>query len=139
MRLVWILGLAGLIPMAAGAFAPALPPAMAVPLQAAALSYGAIIAAFMAGTHWGLALYAPGDAAPDGRLLLAIVAALAAWGITFLSKTPAGLALTALFAALFCMDAWMARRGLHAIDYWRLRQILSAGAALSYFGIAVSP
>ncbi|MBY8965693.1 DUF3429 family protein [Algiphilus sp.] len=125
--------------MVAGAFAPALPSTVAGPLQAAALSYGAIIAAFMAGSHWGLALYAPADAAPGTRLLLAIAAALAAWILGFLPKAPAALALAALFAALFLMDAWMARRGLHALDYWRLRQILSAGAALSYFGIAVSP
>lgn len=139
MRLVWILGLAGLIPMAAGVAAPAFPEPTAQQLQHAAMSYGAVIAAFMAGSHWGLALYAPADSAPGGRLLLAIIAGLCAWGTIFLPRVAGALALSALFVAIFFIDAWMARRGLHTPEYWRLRQILSAGATLSYFGIALSP
>lgn len=139
MRLVWILGIAGLIPMIAGVMAPAFDQSTAQMLQNGAMHYGVVIAAFMAGSHWGLALYAPADSAPGARLVLAITAALGAWGASFLPRPSGAVALTALFVAIFLIDAWMARRGLHAAEYWRLRQILSAGAALSYFGIALSP
>lgn len=135
MAIVWLLGIAGLLPMLMGVIAPALPGGAA--LQQAALLYGCIICAFMAGSHWGLALYAA--QARSSRLILAIAVSLAAWGMALAPRWLAGLGLTAAFIVLFCMDSWMARRGLHDPEYWRLRQILTAGASLSYIGIAISP
>ena len=137
MPLTWILGLAGLLPMAAGLLAPFSPAPEAV--REAALLYGVVICAFMAGTHWGLALYAPAGEAHELRLAVSVVPALLAWGAAFLAPTLGALALTALFGLLYAVDARLARRGLHFPDYWRLRQILSAGAALCYFGIALAP
>lgn len=137
MRLAWILGIAGLVPMIAGVFAPAFAAFDGAPLQQAAMVYGCIICAFMAGTHWAFAIYA--DRGRDARLLLSVGIALLAWWFVFLPRPAAGILLAACFALLFAIDSWMARNGMHMPDYWRLRQVLSAGAALSYIGLALAP
>lgn len=97
--LTWILGLAGLLPMALGLFAPL------YGAPKAALLYGTVICAFMAGTHWGLALYAPDGQARELRLVLSVAPALPAWGTAFLTPTLTALALTALFGLLFAGEA----------------------------------
>lgn len=137
MPTTWILGLAGLLPMVAGLLAPL--SAAPAALHEAVLLYGGVIAGFMAGTHWGLALHAGEGQGRDLRLMVSVIPALLAWLALLLAPRMAALALVGLFALLYAIDASLGRRGLIDRDYWRLRQILSAGAALCYFGIALSP
>lgn len=137
MPLTWTLGLAGLLPMAGGLLAPLFPATEAA--RSAALLYGVVISAFMAGTHWGLALHAPSGQAREPRLAVSIVPALLAWGAAFLAPRLGALALVGRFGLLFAIDARLAACGLHDPDHWRLRRIPSASAALCSSGIALTP
>ena len=127
--LAWPLGLAGLIPFAAGALAVALGwHAAAFPLAA----YGATILAFLGAVHWGLALAAPGDAAAE-RLAWGVVPSLWAWVALLL---PLPVALPVLGAGILAtagLESVAARRGLVSGAWLRLRWVLSLGAAASLF------
>jgi hypothetical protein len=136
-RMIWTLGLAGVLPFAAGVLAPLLPDGWQPRTLELTLLYAALLLAFLGGTHWGFALYA--EEAPQMRLVLAVLPPLYALGMLQLPRPAAALALAAGFAAVFALDSWLARRGLHHPDYWRLRQILTAVACLALTAVALQP
>ncbi len=127
--LAWPLGLAGLIPFAAGALAVALGWHWAAfPLAA----YGATILAFLGAVHWGLALATPDQASAE-RLAWGVVPSLWAWVALLL---PLPVALPVLGAGILAtagLETVAARRGLVSGAWLRLRWVLSLGAAGSLF------
>ena len=126
-----LLGLAGLIPFWALAVGLLLHGALNVSppqLDAALATYGAIIASFLGGIRWGLAVPA-GD---SGRhYAISVVPSLAAWGL-LAAPEPwrlAGLGLVAL--ALGPIDLDLVRSGMAPVWFGTLRLILSGGAGVA--------
>jgi hypothetical protein len=99
----------------------------AVMLRTAAINalmlYGVVIASFMAGAPWGLAMVAArnGAAAIGPRLAISVLPALAAIGLWYLPPTPALLGLAAVFCALLMVDIATARQGAAPARYPTLR------------------
>jgi len=85
--------------------------------------YGVVIASFMAGAQWGLAIVATrGAAAAIGpRLALSVLPALAAFGLWHLPPTSALLGLAGVFCALAFVDIVAARQGAAPAWYPALR------------------
>lgn len=86
-----------------------------------AASYGAIIASFMAGTHWGLAMTQQGVTGAV-IVILSVILALGAW-MAWLLVAPI-IAVTAyikIFALLLIGDILLYRRGVISSAYFRLR------------------
>lgn len=87
--------------------------------------YAAVIASFLCGMHWGVALLAP--RAPSVPLLLGSnVAALAAWAAAMAPASIGFLAFAALFAAVAAIDQLLHRTGIWPDWFWRLRLTISA-------------
>lgn len=113
------LGRAGLVPFVALAAALWLAPPTAAPwAQVALVAYGATIASFLGGIHWGLAMRA--GRVPAATLLWGVVPSLVAW-LGLLLAPPAGLLLLSAllwtcYAAdrvaypRFQVDAWLPLR-----------------------------
>jgi len=131
-RLVWPLGLGGLLPFLATASLAVAGPAGWQPAALTALgAYGAVILAFVGAVHWGFALPLAGQP-PLGttpRLVLGVLPALVGWLALLLPTSPGLWLLAAGVLATLTTEAWAARRGHMAIGYFRLRVVLSAGAA----------
>lgn len=87
--------------------------------------YGAVIASFVCGMHWGAALFAP-DALAVRLFLLSNVAALLAWLAALLTPQPGFLLLAVIFAALLGVDRHLRARGVWAGWFWQLRVAISA-------------
>jgi hypothetical protein len=115
------LGLAGVLPFAAGAIALALLDGPAAQAAARALvAYGAVILSFLGAVHWGLELAAPASGAAR-RLAAGVLPSLAGW-IALLLEPRAGLALLVVafgafwlyehrvFGASRLSPAWLALR-----------------------------
>ena len=137
-RAALVLGAAGLLPTLA---------ALGVMLIArgrehdiafrAAVSYGAVILSFLGGAWWGLAAARghPRDLA--WWLGLAVLPALAAWGVVFLATPLAVAVLSGLFLATLWVDRELGRRFV-APDWWlAMRVPLSLCMAGLYMIIAV--
>jgi hypothetical protein len=127
-RSLFLLGYAGLIPFIAGPLWLTLAPDSAPPwLDQAWLLYAALIAAFMAGTFWGLALVVAEN--PAGRLgmLLSAVLMLLAWGAALLPFFTALLALAIVFLLLALAELWRERVLDPMSSYFRLRIALTVG------------
>lgn len=102
-----------------------------------AVTYGAVILAFLGGAWWGLAAARAHPRDLAWWLGLAVLPALAAWGIAY-RPTPLGTALlSALFLAALWADRELARR-LVAPPWWLpMRLPLSLCMAGLYMIIAV--
>jgi Protein of unknown function (DUF3429) len=99
--------------------------------RTALLTYGAVIASFLGGIRWGLAVAQP-DKAPVRRdYVLSVVPSLAAWGALALPASWDMRALGALILALGLIDQDLAARGLAPAWFGRLRLGLSLGAGLA--------
>lgn len=130
-----LLGLGGLIPFAvlSGLLVSGYGPRLGWPQDGVRLTlatYGAVIASFLGGMRWGIALRETAImmAVDFG---LSVVPALLAWACL---AAPAGLSLIALailIAAWGVVDQDLPRRGLAPPWFGRLRAILSAGAAIA--------
>ncbi|MEM6549781.1 MAG: DUF3429 domain-containing protein [Pseudomonadota bacterium] len=133
------LGLAGLIPFAAGAIATwVLEPPFSILARDMLAVYGAVILSFMGGCRWGFA--AAGLGSGPGWLPLATSVAPAIFGwITVFSPHPQPFFyLSVGFAALLGADLLLTKEG-GAPDWWpSLRWPLTAGviASLSAAGFA---
>lgn len=132
----YILGLSGLLPFVAlsALCLTRAGPIFGVSLRAALLAYGAVIASFLGGIRWGVALREPGPAWRD--LALSVVPALLAWGCLAV-RAPldlVGLGLLVLVWGLVDQD--MPRRGLTPAWFGRLRLLLSGVAGLSLLAAA---
>ena len=100
--------------------------------------YGALIASFVCGIHWGAALFAPRGLAVS-LLFASNVGALLAWLAALLPPQPGFLLLAAIFAGLLAIDRHLRRAGLWHAWFWTLRLAISAavvGACL-WIGLAV--
>jgi hypothetical protein len=141
-RVPLVLGVAGLLPFAflamlvvtgwhdqLGWSAPA--------TRAALLTYGAIIASFLGGIRWGLALGESGRrAALD--YALAVLPSLLAWGALLLPGPGAPAALALLIGGWGFVDQDLVRRGVAPPWFGQLRAMLSAGAGLSLLAAALA-
>ena len=89
--------------------------------------YSIVIAGFMAGAQWGLAVVVThGDAAAIGsRLAISVLPALAAFGSWYLPPRPALLALAGIFCALLMVDIAATRQGAAPAWYPALRMQLT--------------
>lgn len=130
--LIFALGYAGLIPFFVGpawlAFAPASAPAW---LDALWLSYAALIAAFMAGTFWGMAMFAAEG--PEGQLgmVMSTVLMLLAWLATALPMKLELLALAGVFLLLALAEVWRERVLDPLSGYFQLRITLTVGVCIA--------
>jgi hypothetical protein len=133
LRLLWTLGLSGLLPFAAAALAVLLAPDYWGGFARGALiAYGAVILSFLGAVHWGLALRAPATEAwaTPARLVLGVVPSLIAWLAMLLFEAPSLILLAAGILGTAALEHWAAGRGLVPGFYLRLRWVLSFGAAL---------
>ncbi|RUT28550.1 DUF3429 domain-containing protein [Arsenicitalea aurantiaca] len=87
--------------------------------------YGAVIAAFICGIHWGAAMFAPERMAPR-LLILSNFLALLAWLSALLPPTAGFLSLAAVFGSLLLVDRHLFRAGLWPDWFWTLRIAISA-------------
>lgn len=125
-----LLGLAGLIPFAAGALAVWVWPESTFP-SAALAGYGAVILSFMGGCRWGLAAAGLGEGPAMRPLAISVIPSLYAWAVVFLWSPAPLLALAVGFAALLAADMALTREG-GAPAWWpALRWPLTAGAVAS--------
>lgn len=126
--LVYLLGYAGLIPFLAGpawiTIAPDTTPGW---LDQLWLMYAAMIASFMAGTFWGMALLVAEG--PNGKIGMALSGALMllAWGSLALSFRGSLYALGAVFVLLVLAEIWRERVLDPLSGYFTLRATLTAG------------
>lgn len=131
-RLLWTLGLLGLLPFIAGALAVLLAPDhWGGFARGALIAYGAVILSFLGAVHWGLALRAPPAEAwaTPARLVLGVVPSLIGWAALLLLEAASPPLLAAGILATAAMEQWAAGRGLVPGFYMRLRWVLSLGAA----------
>jgi len=127
------LGLAGLIPFAAGALALWLPLPLLTPETGLRLTviYGAIILSFLGGIRWGTAL-GPYDAARQGRDFTAsVLGALAGLAAAFLPPVPALSLLIAGYLSQALWDVTSAEAGRLPLWFGRLRMLLTGGAVIA--------
>jgi hypothetical protein len=132
----YALGLAGLLPFI-GLSALVLVgtgPVLGIAPRMALLTYGAVIASFLGGIRWGVALRGTDHAPRD--LVLSVVPSLLAWCCLAL-RAPFDLgALGILVLAWGLVDQDMPRRDLAPTWFGRLRLLLSGVAGLSLLAAA---
>ena len=127
-RLLFVLGYAGLLPFVAGPLWLSVSPQTApVWLDQAWLLYAAMLAAFMAGTFWGLALIVAENPAGLVGLVLSALLMLMAWGTTLLPLHEALIALAVVFILLVCAELWRERVLDPMSSYFKLRVTLTLG------------
>lgn len=128
-----VLGLAGLVPFAAGALALWAP----LPLLAAEsglrllVVYGAIILSFLGGIRWGTAI-GPYDAGRQAREFgLSVLGSLAGLAAVFLPPLAGLTLLVAGFLLQALWDVTSVESGRLPMWFGRLRMILTAGAVIA--------
>lgn len=126
--LIYLLGYSGLIPFVAGplwlTLSPGTAPAM---LDRLWIDYAAMIASFMAGTFWGMAIITAGG--PDGLIgmVMSTVLMLLAWATMALPFKLALIALAGVFVLLVLAEIWRERVLDPLSGYFTLRISLTAG------------
>ena len=126
--MVFVLGYAGLIPFLAGPAWLTLSPQTVPPwLDQVWLLYAGLIAAFMAGTFWGMALLVAEG--PHGKLGMALsgVLMLLAWGALALPFRRSLFALAGVFVLLVLAEIWRERTIDPLSGYFTLRATLTLG------------
>lgn len=87
-----------------------------------AVAYGAVIASFVAGTHWAARVYRP-EVSPLPTLVMSNVFALLAWLALLPPPQILNLSLLILcFLGLLAVDAMLCRRGVLPTWFWPLRR-----------------
>jgi hypothetical protein len=127
------LGLAGLIPFAAGAAALWLPLAPLTPGPGLQLitAYGAIILSFLGGIRWGTAI-GPYDTRRQGlELSASVLGSLAGLAAIFIPPIPALTLLIAGFLMQALWDVTSVEAGRLPSWFGKLRMLLTAGAVVS--------
>jgi hypothetical protein len=131
--LVFVLGYAGLLPFLADplwlSLAPASAPAW---LDRAWLTYAGLLASFMAGSFWGMALIVVEG--PAGKLGMALsgLLMLLAWGCLMLPFRAALIGLAIVFGLLVLAEIWRERTIDPLSGYFTLRASLTAGVLLCF-------
>ncbi|MBX6421278.1 MAG: DUF3429 domain-containing protein [Nevskia sp.] len=131
--LVYLLGYAGLIPFLAGPLWLTLAPATApAALDRWWLAWAALIAAFMAGSFWGMALQVVEG--PSGQLGMAMSGALMvlAWAASLLPLRWALPALGVVFLLLVLAEFWRQRVLDPLSGYLSLRATLTLGVLAAF-------
>ncbi len=126
------LGLGGLVPFVglAAVLWMAGPPGTVLASRAL-LGYGATIASFLGGVHWGLAMH--GRPGPPAALLWGVVPGLLAWAALLAGGAPGLLAMAALLWVCLAADRMLyPRYGLRA--WLPLRLWLTLVASLGCLG-----
>lgn len=126
---VRLLGLAGLLPFVAGAAGLAMLPVPSLQAWAgvALVAYGALIASFLGGIHWGLAMQ--GQPPVGLRLGWGVLPSLFAWLAVLLPPSAGLLLLAVLLLACYAVDRRLyARAGMSS---W-------LGLRLQLTGVAVA-
>ena len=123
-----ILGYAGLVPFVACAAASHGPAPWVALALAALAAYGAVIASFLGGVHWGMG-FLRGHGA-SGSFAWGVVPSLLAWGALVLPASAGLLLLAATLVLALIVDRRMYPR--HGLQGWLgLRLQLTTVAALS--------
>ena len=124
-----VLGLAGVIPFAAGALGSFWAGAIGAFATKALLAYGAVILSFLGGIHWGLAI---GQGDPSYRRLgVGVAPSLVGWVALLLGGGAAGLLLlAAAFVAVLGLDVQLTRDGMAPAWFPRLRTALTAAVVV---------
>lgn len=139
-RAALVLGLAGLIPFAAGALAlwvalPLLTPALGLMLV---VSYGAIILSFLGGIRWGTAI-GPYDARRTAfEFSASVLGALAGLAAVFLPPIPALTLLVAGFLMQGLWDVTSVEAGRLPVWFGKLRMLLTSGAVVALVAALVA-
>jgi hypothetical protein len=129
--LLFILGYAGLLPFVAGPLWLTLAPrTVPVWFDGVWLLYAASIAAFMAGSFWGLALVVAQNPAGQVGMLISAVLMLAAWGSMLLPFSLALMSLALVFVLLAAAEVWRERVLDPVSSYFRLRMTLTIGVLI---------
>ncbi|WP_126424227.1 DUF3429 domain-containing protein [Asticcacaulis excentricus] len=104
-----------------------------------AITYGAVIASFLCGLHWGLVL--GGRAQATWLLILSNVLCLLAWAGALLAQSgwpQAALTLqTAVFLSLLAVDHVLMRRGWLSAAFFRLRLVITCLVVACLIGVAL--
>jgi hypothetical protein len=130
--LVFALGYAGLIPFVADPLWLSVAPGSAPPwLDRVWLVYAGLIASFMAGSFWGMALIVVEG--PAGKLGMAMSAGLMllAWAALMLPFRAALIGLSGVYALLVLAEIWRERTIDPLSGYFTLRASLTAGVLLT--------
>lgn len=129
--LVFVLGYAGLVPFIAGpawlTFAPESAPDG---LDRVWLAYAAMIASFMAGTFWGLALLVAEGTAGRIGVVMSAVLMISAWATQLLAFRHSLIGLAVVFVLLALAEVWRERELDPLGGYLKLRVALTVGAVL---------
>jgi hypothetical protein len=139
-RAALALGLAGLIPFAAGALSLWLPLGPLTPEYGLKLviGYGAIILSFLGGIRWGTAI-GPYDAGRQNREFAAsVLGSLAGLAAIFLPAVPALTLLVAGFLMQALWDVTSVEAGRLPSWFGKLRMLLTAGAVVSLIAALVA-
>ncbi len=117
---------AGALPFLAAIAALLLGPALATAhVWQAVLAYGAVIASFVSGIHWGLHIYRD-RGLPINLLISSNLCALAAWAALLVpSRQGALVLLIAVFATLFAIDHMLYAAKAHAHWFYKLRATIT--------------
>jgi hypothetical protein len=127
------LGLAGLIPFAAGALSLWAPLGPLVPALGLHLiiAYGAIILSFLGGIRWGTAI-GPYDSSRQGlEFAASVLGSLAGLAAVFIPPIPALSLLIAGFLMQALWDVTSVEAGRLPGWFGKLRMLLTAGAVIS--------
>jgi hypothetical protein len=128
-----VLGLAGLIPFAAGAAALWIPLQPLTPESGTKLvvSYGAIILSFLGGIRWGTAI-GPYDTRRQGlEFAASVLGSLAGLAAVFIPSVPALALLITGFLMQALWDVTSVESGRLPGWFGKLRMLLTAGAVVS--------
>lgn len=130
-----LLGLGGLLPFAALSGLVLLGGSRALGIGEmgafrALVTYGAVIASFLGGIRWGVAVRDEARAGPTDYVL-SVVPPLVAWAILALPPPSAALGLAVLIGGWGALDQDLPKRGLAPPWFGALRALLSGGAALA--------
>lgn len=132
-KVIWIIGLAGLLPFLGGAVA-AFVPAMTQAVDAARL-YALLILCFLGGSHWGF------NVRHNRALLLvlSVLPVLIGWAASLtLNRSGEALALAFAFAATQLLDEYQTEAGYLHSQYRLLRRMLTGVAVICLLCMAVS-
>jgi hypothetical protein len=123
-----VLGLAGVIPFAAGAIGSVYAGALGAFATTALLAYGAVILSFLGGIHWGLAI----DRSDPSytHLGLGVLPSLVGWVALLIGGTWGLLLLAVAFMAVLVLDLQLTKEGVAPGWFPQLRLVLTNAVVL---------